>query len=249
MLEPVTEGEIEHHKSLGEPINYIGMHGVEKDSSNTTPLRLVANSALKNCNTGPSVNDLWPKGPNSLSNLFKVFAKWRNYPVALVWDLTKAYHSIHTSVKEKFLRLVVWRMCKTDEEWLIWGFVRVAFGDLPASVLLEMVKSIAAEAGIEIDEEAAQKISEDSYVDDNLSGGTPEQVDRVRGNCIKSVVSGDDEKNPKVKFTYEGTASRILDLVALTLKVIVRSVEKEPDVLESWVVESWGTAGMPRTIY
>ena len=52
-LVPVSEGEIRIHKEEGGIINYIGHHGVEKDSSTTTPLRLVANSATKNCNTGP----------------------------------------------------------------------------------------------------------------------------------------------------------------------------------------------------
>jgi hypothetical protein len=75
-------------------INYIGHHGVKKDTSTTTPLRLVANSATKNCNTGPAVNDLWPKRPNSLSSLLRVMLRWRCYTVALVWDLSKANHSI-----------------------------------------------------------------------------------------------------------------------------------------------------------
>ena len=63
VLEQVSLDEIEKYKENGGYVNYIGHHGVRKDTSNTTPLRLVANSALKNCSTGPSVNDLWPKGP------------------------------------------------------------------------------------------------------------------------------------------------------------------------------------------
>ena len=50
-------------------VHYIGHHGVEKEKSESTPLRMVANSALKNCSTGPSANDLWPKGPKSLNSL------------------------------------------------------------------------------------------------------------------------------------------------------------------------------------
>ena len=38
-----------------------------------------------------------PKGPNWLSKILRVLLRWRFYPVALVWDLSKAYHSIHTS--------------------------------------------------------------------------------------------------------------------------------------------------------
>ena len=36
--------------------------------------------------------------------------------MALVWDLSKAYNSIHTPEKEKFLRLIVWRSGKLEEK-------------------------------------------------------------------------------------------------------------------------------------
>ena len=222
VLVPITKQQIQEYKEQGGYINYIGHHGVEKESSTTTPLRIVSNSALKNCNTGPSVNDLWPKGPNSLSNLFDVFIRWRFYVIAVVWDIAKAYHSILTTITEKFLRLVVWRMGETEEDWQTWGFVRVAFGDLPASVLLELVKEIAAKAGAAIDEETAKKIFEDSYVDDNLSGGSPEQVEKMIGDCDE--VDG--------KFVYNGTVSKILGLVGMTPKVIVRSGESDPRKLD-----------------
>jgi hypothetical protein len=101
-----VEKRTSKHKEDGGYINYISHHGVEKDTYTTTPLRMVANSATNNCNTGPAVNDLWPKGPNSLSNLLRMILRWRCYPLALVWNLSKAYHSIHTSEKEKFLRLI-----------------------------------------------------------------------------------------------------------------------------------------------
>ena len=95
---------------------------------------MVVNSATKNCNTGPAVNDLWPKGPNSLSSLLRVMLRWKRYPTALVWDMSKVYHSIHTSVKEKFLRLIVWGFGKLEKNWSTWGFDRIAFGGVPARV-------------------------------------------------------------------------------------------------------------------
>ena len=101
--------------------------------------------------------------------------------MALVWDLSKAYHSIHTTKREKFLRLIVWRFGKLEEKWRVWGFDRVAFGDVPASVFLELVKELAGALGMEIDPETAKKIAEDGYVDDNLSGGTEEQVNKMIG--------------------------------------------------------------------
>ena len=136
-------------------VHYISHHGVEKEKSLTTPLRLVTNSAVKNCSTGPSVNDLWPKGPNSLNNLFKVLIRWRTYEVAMVYDLHKAYQSVLTTLKELFLRLIVWRFGDEEADWETYGFSCMTFGDVPASVILELVKALAAAKYEHIDPMAA----------------------------------------------------------------------------------------------
>ena len=46
------------------------------------------------------------QGPKLAVKLTQSDVKVEVLPVALVWDLSKAYHSIHTSEKEKFLRLI-----------------------------------------------------------------------------------------------------------------------------------------------
>ena len=56
------------------PINYITHHGVMKDSV-TTPLRVVTNSSKKNGKF--SLNDLMPKGPNSLNDMMAVMLRFR----------------------------------------------------------------------------------------------------------------------------------------------------------------------------
>jgi hypothetical protein len=105
-LKDVSE-ELAEYKGAGNPIHFISHHSVEKESSVSTPLRIVWNGALKKCSTGPSCNDLCPKGTNSINNLFVVFICWRCYTIALVWDLSKAYNAIITSKQDNFLRLSV----------------------------------------------------------------------------------------------------------------------------------------------
>ena len=85
-----------------------------------------------------------------------------------------------------------------------------------------MPKKIAADEVLEVDEETARKIEGDSYVDDNLSGGTQEESDKMVGNCTKTEDG---------KFTYDGTVSQILAKVGLAPKVIVRSGETDPEAL------------------
>ena len=157
VLVPVSAQEIKDWQESGGKIHYISHHGVVNDNSASTPLRLVANSAVKNCSTGPSANDMWPKGPNSINNLLKVFCRWRTYETAVVFDLSKAYQSVQTTEREKFLRLVVWRYGETNEDFITFGFDKMTFGDVPASVLLELVKSFAAEKFEDIDPTTAKK--------------------------------------------------------------------------------------------
>ena len=228
VLVPVQPEDLESWKeqrnenALDGVVHYISHHGVDSDHSATTPLRLVANSAVKNCSTGPSANDLWPKGPNSINNLLKVLIRWRTYPVALVFDLSKAYQSILTTNREKFLRLVVWRYGDENSDWKTYGFNTMTFGDVPAAVILELVKSLAAQKYKQIDLVAAKRIENDSYVDDNLTGGDVQEVERMMGNCTK--VDG--------KFLYDGTISQILEKVGLRAKVFVKSGENNREFID-----------------
>ena len=59
-------------------------------------LTVVSNSLLDNNNSGCSYNDILPKGPNSLVSLLEAIIRWRSYQHTVVWDLTKAYNTIHT---------------------------------------------------------------------------------------------------------------------------------------------------------
>ena len=54
VLVPISDKDIQAWKEQGGYSNYIGHHGVEKDASTTTPLRLVANSVLMFSNSHSS---------------------------------------------------------------------------------------------------------------------------------------------------------------------------------------------------
>ena len=218
----VTVAEIEEYKARGGHVHYVSHHGVKNDHSKSTPLRVVVDSAMKNCWHGPSLNDATVKGTNSINDLFQVLTRWRSYPEALIWDLEKAYHKLVTGEVEFFMRLVVWQF---DEDGPIetFGHTCVGFGDKPASNALEHGKNKAADAGEHIDPVAAEKIRRDMYVDDGGSGGTTEEIDKMVGNVT---VTEDG------KFSYDGTVTQILDIVGFKIKLFVRSGETDPRVLE-----------------
>ena len=111
--------------------------------------------------------------------------RFRAYEVIIVWDLEKAYNLILTGDQEFFHRLVVWRFGDTNAKWRIYGLTRVHYGDRPAAVLLELAKELAAQEGASICPIAAQKSNEASYMDDSLTGGSPEELDELVGNVSK----------------------------------------------------------------
>ena len=206
----LTQQEIEDWKG---PVNYISHHGVEQDSV-TTPLRIVTNSSLKN--GARSLNECLVKGPKSLNSMMDITTRFRCHECGMVFDLTKAYNALKTGPVEKHLRRCIWRF-HPEDEWSDFAFDCVAFGDLPAANLLEIGRNMTADDGQHIDPVASRKIKDDSYVDDNVGGGTTDEVKRMQGDRLPDG-------------TYSGTMRQILDRGNLKMKVIVRSGESDEDV-------------------
>ena len=100
------------------PVNYVPHHAVEKLDSLTTALRSVCNSSVNNNRT--SLNDLLPKGPNSLNPLLHLMTKFRTHKEMVIWDYKKAYHTIYTHEPEMHLPQLVWRFSPEDE-WETYG--------------------------------------------------------------------------------------------------------------------------------
>ena len=222
-IRKVSKEEIEAWKRKGNSISYISHHPVLAPEKATTKVRLVANSSLKNGGSGPSPNQNWPKGPNALKPLFEVFLRFRVYEVALHYDLAKMFHSVKTGLPELFMRLMTWRDGNKQADWEDYGWQTVAFGDRPASCIMELAKSDAAEAGTHIDPVAARAIREDTYVDDGATGGSEEAVTKMIGEV---------HEKPDGSLTYTGTLSQILGNAGFKVKMIVRSGESNSRALE-----------------
>ena len=201
-------------------INYVSHHGVPKPGA-TTALRVVSNSSFPNNSAGVSYNDLLPKGPNSLVPLFEALIRWRSYEQCVVWDITKAYNTVVTFPEEKHARRLLWRWGNKNAPWSTFGIDRMHFGDRPAMCGLENAKVLVADAGKEIDEDAACMIKR-GYVDDCAGGGSKATVDRLIGK-----ETWEDGK-PK----YDGTVQQILGLGSFGVKVMVRSGEARQEVID-----------------
>ena len=216
----IVEMSDEEMKEYDGPVNYIDHHGVLSDSA-TTPYRFVVNSSLDNNNSGVSLNDCIPKGPNSIKSLLGCIITFRSETHVVVFDLSKCYQQMHTGKQEKHLRRIVWRFSSSDM-WSTFGFVRVTYGDRIAACALEVAKKLIFEWGKEVCPNTAHKVGLADYVDDcNAGADTTEEIDAFIGEVIKD---GD-------KFKYTGTISQILGLVKWSAKVMVRDGETDPDAI------------------
>ena len=217
-----SEKYIKDHVEAGGHVHWISHHGVSNPGSKSTPLRLVSDSTVQNCYKGPSLNDLYGTGPPSVNSLYRVLISWRSCIKAGVYDVKRAYHTVRTTNSVNMMRLVVWKFKQTDA-YKTYRNARMGMGDPPSSTGLEVVKSIAAKEGWNIDPMLAQQILDWMYVDDGLVGGEEEDMQRMRGECT---VSEDGS------LTYTGTIVQILGLVGFKIKMIVVSGETNPAILE-----------------
>ena len=128
VLVEVTRSEIAKWQESGGTACFITHHCVDRPDKATTKKRLVSNSSLKNYGRGPSPNEMWPKGPNALKSMIGIFLRFRIFPVALHFDITKMFHTVITGDPEKFMRLIVWRHGVKEASWKIYGFAKVSFG-------------------------------------------------------------------------------------------------------------------------
>ena len=197
------------------PVQYITHHAVLKDST-STPLRVVTNSSFKNGKY--SLNDILPKGPNSLNDMLEVTIRFRAYKKVFATDLAKAYNTMKTGLIERHVRRFIWKFSE-EGPWIDFAIDCVHFGDRPAACQLEISKKKIAELGEQIDPEAAKKLVQDSYVDDIFSGGGVDEIQRMVG--VK-----DSDGN------YSGTISRILALGGYKVKEFVIEGDGEEGIEE-----------------
>ena len=221
----ISREDLRRYEAMGHPVHFIGHHAVWKES-HSTPCRMVADCSLRNNWTGPSLNDCCPRPPNSLNDLYNVLLRWRSYECSCIFDLSKAYNVIRTTDFEKYLRLQVWRHGDTSKDWDVYGYATVAFGDVAASLCLELAKNRVADRGLELgmDPMAVEKLKQDVYVDDYVGGGSRADVDRMVGTCQE--VDG--------KLVYDGTFAQILSLGGFRAKSYLTSgVDNHPRALET----------------
>ena len=77
-------------------VHYMPHFNVMNPESVSTKLRIVVDSKCPNAVSGRSFNELIKPVPNALNEISEVQLRWRMFPEAINYDLSKAYHSLLT---------------------------------------------------------------------------------------------------------------------------------------------------------
>ncbi|XP_071580864.1 uncharacterized protein [Temnothorax nylanderi] len=165
-LQHMTEVSSSNDNATGKC--YLPHHGVFKEASSTTKLRVVFNGSQRT-KSGELLNSHLHVGANLLPALADVITRWRRYRVALVSDIKQMYRQILVHPKDRGFQRILWRRKLTEllRELLL---NTVTYG-LACSPFLA-IRSLIQLAN---DEKArypqgAVALLEDRYVDDIQTG-------------------------------------------------------------------------------
>ena len=96
--------------------------------------------------------------PNSLTPLLAVLLHWLSSQHCALVDISRAYQSVLTGPKEKFMRLSPWRP-QEDGTWAILAYNSMLYGKKAAATGLELAKLKTATMARHIDPEVADQIA------------------------------------------------------------------------------------------
>ncbi|XP_053685837.1 uncharacterized protein LOC128735375 [Sabethes cyaneus] len=147
---------------------YLPHHPVVKEASTTTKVRVVFDASCKT-STGISLNDVLLTGPVIQEELRSIILRCRTKQIMLVADVEKMFRQIVIDSNDRPLQCILWRSSPT-EEVATYELNTVTYGTKPAPFLATRVlQQLALDEG-EHFALAARAITEDTYMDDVITG-------------------------------------------------------------------------------
>ncbi|XP_036148457.1 uncharacterized protein LOC118647518 [Monomorium pharaonis] len=161
-MEPVPHLEIDRH-----PAYYMPHHGVYREHSETTKLRVVFNGSSRSDN-GVSVNDiLYPKAKLQ-TDIFDVLLRFRQHQVVFSTDVVKMYRQIIIHEEDQDLQRIYW--FDDHQTPHSYRLTTVTYGLNCAPFLaLRVIEQLIIDEGHQFPK-AVPALSKGRYVDDIFGG-------------------------------------------------------------------------------
>ncbi|XP_026744728.1 uncharacterized protein LOC113506069 isoform X1 [Trichoplusia ni] len=164
---------------------YIPHHGVIRNSSTTTQLRVVFDASAPT-STGVSLNDIQMVGPVVQDDLFSILTRFRQHRYVVTGDVEKMYRAIELSPDQRSLQKIIFRFDPLGP-LRTYTLSTVTYGTASAPYLA--TKCLVSLADNIEDSRAQCAIRRDFYVDDFLSGSNTIQDTVEVTKIVKSVLS------------------------------------------------------------
>lgn len=147
---------------------FLPHHGVLRESSSTTKLRVVFDGSSKRLPQS-SLNDELAPGPALQNDLPTIITRWRRFKIGFRADLEKMFRQIFVLEEQQKYQQILWRSASSDVI-SIYKLSTVTYGTTPAPFL-----SIRVLQQLALDEKenypsACRVLNTDTYVDDVISG-------------------------------------------------------------------------------
>nr|XP_022909018.1 uncharacterized protein LOC111420285 [Onthophagus taurus] len=160
--------KLPHDQSFCTPHFFLPHHGVIKETSTTTKLRVVFNGSQKT-SLGESLNDNLHIGPQLQNDLSDILMHWRRYQFVFTADIEKMYHQIIVHPNDRKFQQILWRDCE-NQPLSVYQLATVTYGLACAPYLaIRCLKELSIDC-IHDSPLASNIISNDMYVDDIISG-------------------------------------------------------------------------------
>lgn len=162
-------GTIEQIINTSNNISYfLPHHGVFKENSLTTKLRVVFDGSAPTSN-GISVNNILMAGPPLQDDLISILLRFRIHPYVVCADIEKMYRQVLIRKEHQPLQRILWRTHQ-NEPLAVYDLTTVTYGMKSSSYLA--IKCLHT-LGVEYEnknKKIAEIIKSDFYVDDLLTG-------------------------------------------------------------------------------
>lgn len=159
---PVPESEINDF-----PVFYLPHHGVLRESSQTTKLRVVFNGSSPS-KGGTSLNDILHAGVKLQADVFDVLLWFRSHKVVFSSDITKMYRQILIHPDDRKLQRIFWY--DSSEQARPYQLTTVTYGLNCAPFLaLRVIQQLITDEGHRYPK-ALPSVTKGRYVDDIFGG-------------------------------------------------------------------------------
>lgn len=156
----------EYPQSIPHNAYFFPHHGVLRESSTTTKLRVVFDGG----NRKPpqtSINEELSAGPALQNDLPTIITRWRKHRIAFTADLEKMSRQILVSPEHQPYQCILWR---NANKICVYALRTVTYGTTSAPYLAIRVLQQLASDEEENYPNACQVLTSDTYVDDVISG-------------------------------------------------------------------------------